>query len=134
MGGRSRPLCRMRSMAAGHTRIGFINGPTDYAPAHDGRLVGYRQALELAGVTFDADLVRTGDWWQESGARHSAELLALPNPPTGIFCANDWMAMGAFDAIKEAGRRIPQDVAVVGFDNRVEIADHMRPRLTTVAL
>jgi LacI family transcriptional regulator len=121
-------------LEAGHTRIGFINGPADYAPAHDGRLVGYRQALELAGVTFDADLVRTGDWWQESGARHSAELLALPNPPTGIFCANDWMAMGAFDAIKEAGRRIPQDVAVVGFDNRVEIADHMRPRLTTVAL
>jgi LacI family transcriptional regulator len=119
---------------AGHSRIGFINGPAEYTPAHTGRLAGYRQALELAGVAFDSSLVRIGDWWQESGARHTADLLALPDPPTAIFCGNDWMAMGAFDSIREAGLSIPGDVAVVGFDNRIEIADHMRPRLTTVAL
>jgi len=49
---------------------------------------------------------------------------------TALFCDNDWMAMGAYDAIKEAGLKIPADVAVVGYDNRVEITDHMRPALT----
>jgi len=119
---------------AGHSRIGFINGPAEYFPASTGRLTGYRQALQAADIPFDPDLVRTGDWWQESGTRHTGDLLAIPKPPTAIFCGNDWMAMGAYDAIREAGLRIPDDVAVVGFDNRVEIADHMRPRLSTVAL
>jgi LacI family transcriptional regulator len=118
---------------AGHRRIGFINGPVDF-PASSGRLTGYRGALESAGIPFDGDLVRIGDWWQETGTRHTADLLCLQDPPTAIFCGNDWMAMGAYDAVKEAGLRIPDDVAVVGFDNRVEIADHMRPGLSTVAL
>jgi LacI family transcriptional regulator len=99
-----------------------------------GRLAGYRQALESSGLEFDHNLLRTGDWWQESGATHTADLLALPDPPTAIFCGNDWMAMGAYDAVREAGLRIPDDMAIVGFDNRVEIADHMRPRLSTIAL
>ena len=86
------------------------------------------------GIEFDDDLVRTGDWWQESGTRHTTDLLALPTPPTALFCGNDWMAMGAYDAVREAGLRIPDDMAIVGFDNRVEIADHMRPRLSTIAL
>jgi LacI family transcriptional regulator len=119
---------------AGHTRVAFINGPTEYFPACIGRLAGYRQALERANIGFDPDLVRAGDWWQESAAQHTFDLLALPEPPTAIFCGNDWMAMGAYDTIREAGLRIPDDIAVIGFDNRVEIADHMRPRLTTVAL
>jgi len=119
---------------AGHTRIGFINGPPEYYPASTGRLAGYQQALAQANIEFDPDLVRVGDWWQESAARHTADLLALAQPPTALFCGNDWMAMGAYDTIREAGLRIPDDIAVIGFDNRVEIADHMRPRLTTVAL
>lgn len=119
---------------AGHRRIGFINGPAHYAPAHDGRLIGYQQALESGGLRYDAKLVRAGDWWQESGAEHTADLLTQEDPPTALFCGNDWMAMGAYDAIKEAGLKIPADIAVVGYDNRVEIADHMRPTLTTVAL
>lgn len=118
----------------GHTRIGFINGPAEYFPASVGRLTGYRHALESAGIPFTPDLVRTGNWWQEAGTRHTVDLLSLPDPPTAIFCGNDWMAMGAYDAVKEAGLRIPDDIAVVGFDNRVEIADHMRPGLSTVAL
>jgi LacI family transcriptional regulator len=119
---------------AGHTRIGFINGPAEFSPASSGRLAGYRQALKRAKIRFDGSLVREGDWWQESAALHTSDLLSRPKPPTAIFCANDWMAMGAYDAIREAGMRIPEDVAVIGFDNRIEIADHMRPRLTTVAL
>lgn len=119
---------------AGHTRIGFINGPSRDFPASIGRLAGYRRALEANGIEFDDELVRTGDWWQESGTRHTTDLLALPAPPTALFCGNDWMAMGAYDAVREAGLRIPSDMAIVGFDNRVEIADHMRPRLSTIAL
>lgn len=57
----------------------------------------------------------------------TADLLALPDPTTALCCGNDWMAMGASEAVREAGLRIPKDVAIVGFDNRVEIADHMRP-------
>jgi hypothetical protein len=114
---------------AGHRRIGFVNGPVDYFPASPGRLTGYRRALESVGIPFDGDLVRPGDWWQETGTRHTADLLSLKDPPTAIFCGNGWMAMGAYDAVKEAGLRIPDDVAVLGFDNRVEIADHMRPAL-----
>jgi LacI family transcriptional regulator len=118
---------------AGHQRIGFINGPRGYR-ASSGRLQGYRDAHRSAGLAVDRALIRSGDWWQESAARHAAQLLDLADPPTALFCANDWMAMGAYDVIKDRGLTIPDDIAVVGFDNRVEIAAHMRPGLTTVAL
>lgn len=119
---------------AGHHRIGFINGPSEGFAAPAGRLEGYRQALAAAGLEVDADLVRVGDWWQECAAEHTTDMLALADPPTAIFCGNDWMAMGAYDAVRETGRTVPRDVSIVGFDNRVEIADHMRPALSTVAL
>lgn len=118
---------------AGHRRIALINGPHGY-PASAGRLSGYRAAHRAAGLPVDKRLVRSGDWWQESGLRHANTLLDLPDPPTALFCANDWTAMGAYDAIKERGLRIPADVSVIGFDNRTEIAAHLRPALTTVAL
>lgn len=121
-------------IAAGHTRIGFINGPGGPFAASQGRLAGYREALVAAGLPYDPELVRTGNWWQESGVEHTTALLSLADPPTALFCGNDWMAMGAYDAIREQGLRIGADVAVIGFDNRVEIADHLRPTLTTVAL
>ncbi|ABW16376.1 transcriptional regulator, LacI family [Parafrankia sp. EAN1pec] len=120
-------------LAAGHRRIGFINGP-DRFPASVGRMRGYRDAHRAAGVDPDERLIRVGDWWQESGFRHAADLLGLSEPPTALFCANDWMAMGAYDAVRERGLRIPGDVAIIGFDNREQIAAHMRPRLSTVAL
>lgn len=120
-------------LAVGHRRIAFINGPSSF-PASAGRLAGYRAALEAAGIDFDPALVREGDWWQETGLAHTTDLMSLPDPPTAIFCANDWMAMGAYDALRELGRAIPGDVSVIGFDNREEIAAHMRPQLTTVAL
>ncbi|MFF5173429.1 LacI family DNA-binding transcriptional regulator [Micromonospora sp. NPDC000089] len=120
-------------LAAGHTRIGLVNGPAHY-PASAGRLAGWRDAHTAVGLAIDDRLVRTGDWWQESGHAGAAALLDLADPPTALFCANDWMAMGAYDLLRERGLRIPGDVAVVGFDNREEIAAHLRPALTTVAL
>lgn len=119
-------------LAAGHRRIALINGPD--GPAAAGRLRGYLDAHAEAGVPVPPGLVRTGDWWQESGARHTAGLLDSADPPTALFCADDWMALGAYDEIRDRRLRIPADVAVVGFGNREEIAAHMRPGLTTVAL
>jgi LacI family transcriptional regulator len=117
----------------GHRRIGFINGPPD-RPASAGRLRGYRDALEKYGVDFDPQLVRSGDWWQEGGYQCAMQLMTMADPPTGLFCANDLMAMGAYDALRELQLKIPSDVAVVGFDDRDIIAPHLRPALTTVAL
>jgi LacI family transcriptional regulator len=64
----------------------------------------------------------------------AAELMRMPNHPTALFCGNDQTAMGAYEALKERGLRIPEDVAVVGFDNQELIAAHLRPALSTVAL
>ena len=126
-------LATQTLLDAGHRRIAFVNGPDGF-PASTGRLEGYREALDAAGVAYDPSLVRRGDWWQESASRHATDLMGLDDPPTAIFCGNDWMAMGAYDSLRELGLSIPGDVSVIGFDNRVEIADHMRPRLSTVAL
>ena len=117
----------------GHRRIGFINGSSHF-PAAAGRLDGYKQALASHGLPYDESLVRYGDWWQESGYQRTREIMQLPDAPTAIFCGNDWMAMGAYDALKEMGHSIPDDVAVIGFDNREMITAHMRPPLTTIAL
>lgn len=122
-----------RLLERGHRRIGFINGPPDY-PASVGRLRGYQDALKEHGVNFDPHLVCSGDWWQEGGYRCTQQLMTVADPPSGLFCANDLMAMGAYDALRELQLRIPADVAVVGFDDRDVIAAHMRPALTTVAL
>jgi LacI family transcriptional regulator len=61
------------------------------------------------------------------------QLMSMDNPPSAIFCANDLMALGCFDAVKELGKKIPDDVAVIGFDDR-ELAQHLHPSLTTLVL
>jgi len=118
---------------AGHTRIGFISGPVGF-PASHLRRDGYLQALADAGIHSDPTLEFTGDWWQESGAAAARSLMRLSRPPTGIFASNDWMAMGVYDELRTLGLSVPEDVSIVGFDNREVIAAHMRPPLTTVAL
>ncbi len=122
-----------RLLGAGHRRIGFIN--LDHGiPAAIGRREGYLSALREAGIEPDDALEVTGHATADSGFTATEQLLDLPEPPTAIFCANDRMAMGAYDAIKERGLRIPHDVAVIGFDNQELIAAYLRPGLTTVAL
>ncbi len=118
---------------AGHRRIGLISGPPEF-PASHLRRQGYLAALAEADIDPDPALQLTGDWWQEGGAAAAREMMRLPEPPTGIFASNDWMAMGVYDELRSLGLRIPGDVSIVGFDNREVIAAHMRPRLTTVAL
>lgn len=120
-------------LQAGHRRVAFINArPTLFASAE--RLKGYRDALARCGVDEDPAYLRYGDWRQSGGYTQARELLALPDPPTGILCANDRTAMGAYDAIREAGLRIPEDISVVGYDDQRDLADELHPPLTTVAL
>lgn len=118
-------------LAAGHRRIAFLNTTTP-SPAQTGRLEGYRVALEDAGVGFDPDLVIETSPEQEGGFA-STEML-LETGATGVFCHNDRVAMGLYDGLRERGLRIPDDIAVMGFDNQDVIAAHLRPPLSTVAL
>jgi LacI family transcriptional regulator len=113
----------------GHTRIGVITGRKGPRPA---RLFGYLHALTEHGIEPDDRLVREGDF-QERGAQLAMrELLALTDPPTAIFAVNDLMAIGAILAIREAGLRIPEDIAVTGFDD-IPAAQFVHPTLTTIA-
>jgi LacI family transcriptional regulator len=119
-------------VAAGHRRIAMINGEPWMEAARD-RAAGYRRALREAGLAVDAALYRIGDWEAASGRAETLALMALADPPTAIFCGNDLMAQGCYDALKERGLSIPGDVSVVGFDNR-PIAPFMDPPLTTLEL
>jgi LacI family transcriptional regulator len=117
---------------AGHRRIGLITGEA-WMDAMADRLKGYRQALASHKIPFDAALVRPGNWEPSAGYAQTFALMQLADPPSAIFCANDLMALGCFDALKEMGRRIPDEVAVIGYDDR-EIAQFLRPALTTILL
>jgi len=117
----------------GHRRIAFINEIIPM-PALFGRLEGYRRALADYGLPVDPTLVRSCHSNARDAFTVTRELLEYTERPTAIFCFNDKMAMGAYDAIKRMGLRIPQDVAVVGFDNLELIAAQLYPPLTTVAL
>jgi LacI family transcriptional regulator len=117
----------------GHRRIGFINN-IDPIPASFGRLEGYKQALASFGVAFDENLVVAHHSDSKGGYDGTRELRALNNPPDAIFCFSDFMAMGAYDALRKLGLSIPDDVAVMGFDNHELIARQIYPRLSTIEL
>lgn len=119
-------------LQAGHRRIAFINASAR-TPASVGRLKGYRQALSEAGVAYDPSLViREKEADQESGYRAMREVMATG--ATAVFCHNDRTAMGFYDALRECGQRVPDDISVVGFDNQEVISAHLHPALTTVGL
>jgi LacI family transcriptional regulator len=119
-------------LRAGHRRIGYINGEPSMEASRQ-RLRGYRQALATADLPFDPDLVCDGNWQPLSGYECTYALMRRRAPPTAIFCGNDLMAVGCYEALRELGMRIPEDVAVIGYDDR-EIAQHLHPPLTTVLL
>jgi LacI family transcriptional regulator len=119
-------------LAAGHRRIGYINGEPWQDAARD-RLKGYRTALATADLPFAPELVREGDWGPGTGFEETLSLMREPNPPTAIFCANDLMALGAIEALKQLGLGVPDDVSVLGYDDQ-EIARHTHPPLSTVVL
>ncbi len=114
----------------GHRRIGHITGRLDLVSACD-RLEGYKDGLAAAGLPLAEDLIKIGDYTTEIAEVCTRKLLALKDPPTAIFAANDMSAKGVYQAAQAAGVRIPQDLSVVGFDNLPESA-FLNPPLTTV--
>jgi len=90
-------------------------------------------ALATADLPFAAELVREGDWSSGSGFEQTFSLMRESSPPTAIFCANDLMALGAIEALKQLGLRVPEDVSILGYDDQ-EIARHTHPPLSTVVL
>jgi LacI family transcriptional regulator len=117
----------------GHERIACItNARPSYTAAAE-RLRGYRQALESQNLAYDEDLVRYGDFDPESGYQQMMDLLAGKNHISAVFVASDVVAIGAKAALVEQGLKIPQDIALVGFDD-VPLARYLDPPLTTVRL
>ena len=116
--------------ALGHQRIGFIGGRPELQSAIQ-RLQGYTDGLAQANLPLEPDLVQSGDYTKQTGYICTQKLLSLPKPPTAIFAANDESAFGVLEAACAAGLRIPDDLAVVGFDNIPESA-YVNPPLTTI--
>lgn len=120
-------------IALGHQRIGYINGPEERCTCGGDRLTGFRNALAEANLVSNPEWVLRGDWSAESGYAAGQKLLSRNNRPTAIFAANDYMAIGCIAAARNLGLDVPEDLAVVGFDNR-DVAIYTDPALTTVTL
>lgn len=114
----------------GHERIAIVRGPAGNVDAKE-RLRGYRRAIREAGLRAPRAFEIPGDFTQRSGHESAAMLLGLRPRPTAVFASNDYMAIGLMSALSEAGLRVPEDLAVTGFDD-IPLAQYMRPPLTTV--
>jgi len=116
-------------VARGHRRIGIITGRRGPRPA---RVIGYLQALTEHGIAVDDRWVREGEFREQGAYGAMQELLALSSPPTAVFAVNDLMAIGALMAVRKAGLRVPDDIAIAGFDD-IPAAQFVAPALTTIA-
>ena len=105
-------------LSLGHQSIAVLSGPRGVSTAED-RVNGYRRALTEAGLEVRADWVRYGEFGQKSGYVMARQVLATVPPPTALFAANNFIAVGALRALREAGLRVPQDISVVAFDDAV---------------
>jgi LacI family transcriptional regulator len=115
----------------GHRRIAMIHASHKF-PVIVRRIGAFRQAMSEAGLPVPDEYLVEGDWSVESGRRAITDLLKLPMPPTAVFAASDTMAIGALEAAEEMNYRVPEDIAIMGFDD-IPAASWVRPRLTTVA-
>ena len=114
----------------GHRRIAHVAGPVGLWCSRS-RLDGYRAGLAAGGLDASPELVVVGAFDYVSGYEAGATLMRLADPPTAVFAASDQMAMGVYEAVRKAGRRVPDDVSVIGFDDLPE-AQWASPPLTTV--
>lgn len=115
----------------GHTRIAILTGLPDLSTTAE-RLLGYQRALRHWRLDFDEKLVASGQSTSRGGKTATRELLNLPDPPSAVFCSNDAMTVGALQALRDAGCRVPDDVAIVAFDD-FEWADMFIPSMTVAA-
>lgn len=114
----------------GHRLIGLIAGPEGFRSAYE-RRQGYEEALDAGPMSFDPELIASGNYRFESGIEAAQEILRAEPRPTAIFASNDEMAAGALHAAKRMGLDVPGDLSIVGFDDTA-IAAHIWPPLTTV--
>ena len=114
-----------------HSHIGFI-GVTERFPVGVRRRRGFEQAVRSVGLNIERGYEQEGDWSPEGGYSAMQRILSLPVPPTAVFACNDLMAIGAMQAVKQRGLRIPEDMAIVGFDD-IPAASWVSPTLSTVA-
>lgn len=114
----------------GYTRIACIAGPLDKTPARL-RLDGFHQAMAASGLAVPPGYVVDGDFEFQGGFNAMNQLLALDPPPQAVFTSNDAMAVGVYHALYQAGLRVPQDMAVMGYDN-IELARYLTPPLSTI--
>ena len=126
-GDQSAALATRHLLGSGHPTVHHIAGPDSWFAARE-RLQGWQQALAAAGAAVPQHQV--GDWTAESGYRAGCRLAEAPDV-SAIFCANDDMAFGAIRALREAGRSVPEDVSVMGFDD-VPVAAYSSPSLSTI--
>lgn len=120
-------------VAAGHREIAMVNNEDDI-PASHGRLAGFRAGLERHGILLAADRFVAAHPSTAGGREAALRLLAGNDRPTALFCFNDQMAMGAYQAAGHLGLTVPADVSIVGVDNLELIADGLWPGLSTMAL
>lgn len=123
-------LATRHLLERGHRRIAHVTGLMHLADASD-RCAGYRYALAEQGLPFDDTLVEEGAFVEEGGYRAMQLLLQRDAGFTAVFAANDQSAAGALKALRDAGRRVPEDISLVGFDDLI-IAHYLYPALTTV--
>ncbi|MGA2766189.1 MAG: LacI family DNA-binding transcriptional regulator [Spirochaetia bacterium] len=117
-------------ITTGHRRIAFMRGEAG-ASTSDERETGYRRALAESGITVDESLIVMGDYRTEVASQASIELLTRKDPPSAVFAANDVMALAVIDKANRFGLRVPEDLAVIGFDD-IAIASNSRIGLSTV--
>jgi DNA-binding LacI/PurR family transcriptional regulator len=117
-------------LGLGHKRIAFIGDRGGYQSDEE-RFVGYKQAMDAAGVPILPELVIRGDGKPEGGMRAMDKLLRLGDPPTAVCCYNDMTALGAMRSIRMHGLRVPEDISIAGFDD-LFVASYTQPTLTTV--
>ncbi|OQY22823.1 MAG: hypothetical protein B6I34_05345 [Anaerolineaceae bacterium 4572_32.1] len=115
----------------GHRRIGYVAGPANHSDDAE-RMAGYCQALDEAGILFDPTLVVSGNGRLDGGERTLRTLAGLAEPVTAVFCYNDMTAIGLLSAARRAGISVPENLAVVGFDD-IPLAAHVYPPLTSIA-
>lgn len=118
-------------IAMGHREVALLSGPLRHSTAIE-REQGYQEALHAADLPLRAELIYRGDFREGAGYEGIKALMALPSRPTAVFVANNLMTLGAFRALHEAGIRIPEEVAVVGFDD-MPWATSLNPPLTAVS-
>jgi LacI family transcriptional regulator len=114
----------------GHRKIAFIGGSEESTPSRE-REEGYRQALKANGLEPDPSLISSNDWRLEDGYNATVDLINRGEAPTAIFAASDLLAIGAINAIRDSGHRVPDDISVIGFDD-IEMARQVKPSLTTM--